>query len=343
MLTKDELMKKFASALAGGALAVATMATGALAQQTEVTIGYQAIYNPWKVAIADGAFEEATGAKIKWVKFDSGSKAIAGLASGSVDIALAGSSPIAAGVSRDLPIQLFWITENINDAEALVVRDGAGIAKPEDLIGKRIGVPFVSTTHFHTLFALQTWGIDPTKVELLNLQPNAIAAAWQRGDIDAAFVWDPALGQIKQSGEVLITSGELAELGKATFDGLVVRTEFAEQNEAFLCGFVQTIAAADADWRDNPDTYGPESEKARKITTIAGGDPAQVAEVLALYDFPTLEQQASDAWLGGGVAVALEATSEFLKEQKQIDALLPDYGTAVNASFVEAALAGCKG
>lgn len=337
-------MRRFLKASVCAAAFVALASSAAMAQK-EATVGYQLVYNPWKVAIASGVFEKMTGYKINWKKFDSGAKVITAMASGDVDIALAGSSPIAAGVSRDLPIKLFWITENINDAEALVVREGSGITAPQDLKGKKIGVPFVSTTHFHTLFALEQFGIDPKEVDLLNMQPNAIAAAWERGDIDAAFVWDPALGRIKKSGKVLITSGDLSNWGKATFDGMVVGNEFADGNAKFMCQFVKAMAAADAAYRDNPKDFGPNSENAKKIVGLVGGDPKDVEVVLALYDFPTLEQQASNTWLGGGAeggaAQALKATSEFLKSEKKVDKLLPDYGAAVTDAFAKAALAGC--
>ena len=322
--------------------AVAAAALGALpAQAQEATIGYQLVMNPWKVAIVDGAFEKATGYKISWKRLDSGAKAITAMASGDVDIALAGSSPIAAGVSRGLPIKLFWIVENINDAEALVVRDGAGITAPQDLKGRKIGVPFVSTTHFHTLFALEQFGIDPSEVKLLNMQPNAIAAAWERGDIDAAFVWDPALGRIKKSGTVLISSGQLAAWGKATFDGMVVRNEFADANGDFMCRFIETIAAADAAWRDDPASFAPGTENAGKVVKLIGGNEADVAGVLSLYDFPDMETQAGPAWLGGGAATALTATAEFLKAERKVDALLPDYGAVVTNEHVKAAMDGC--
>ncbi|RME99453.1 MAG: taurine ABC transporter substrate-binding protein [Alphaproteobacteria bacterium] len=335
-------MRKLFKVVAGAFLALVLGQAGAQAQ--EVTIGYQQIYNPWKVAIADGKFEKATGYKINWKKFDSGAKVITAMASGDVHIALAGSSPIAAGVSRKLPITLFWITENINDAEALVVRNGSGIKTPQDLKGKKIGVPFVSTTHFHMLFALEVNKIDPKEVKLLNMQPNAIAAAWERGDIDAAFIWDPALSRIKKTGKVLLTSGDLAKLGKATFDGMVVYNDFAKKNEKFMCQFVKTIAAADKAYRDNPASFGPDSENAKKIVKLVGGDPKDVAGVLALYEFPTLEDQASTKWLGGGkdggAAKALFFTSEFLKKEKKIDSLLPDYGAVVTDKYVKAALQG---
>jgi len=144
---------------------------------------------------------------------------------------------------------------------------------------------------------------------------------------------------------VLITSGELAELGRATFDGMVVRNEFAEENPEFMCQFVTMMAEADEAYRSNPEAFGPESDNAKKIVSLVGGDAAQVPGVLALYEFPTIEEQVSDAWLGGGedtgAAKALRATSEFLQEQKQIDELLPDYSEVVTDRFVKMALDGC--
>ena len=327
------------------AAALALCAAAGLARAADVTIGYQLIYNPWKAAIADGAFEEATGYEIDWKRFDSGSRAMTAMASGRVHVALAGSSPIAAGVSRGLPIELFWIVEDIGAAEALVVRDGSGIVAPRDLMGKRLGVPFVSTAHFHALFALRQFGLGPDDVKVLNMQPPNIAAAWERGDIDAAFVWQPALGRIQETGKVLVTAGLLSSWGKATFDGMAARADFAAANPDFMCRFVQTIAAADERYRSDPDGFGPGTENARKIADLAGGNEADVKANLDLMTFPTLDEQASPRWLGGGseggAARALHFTSEFLLGEGKIDSLRPDYGRYVNDSFVRAARDGC--
>ena len=148
------------------------------AESGEVTIGYQLIFNPWKVAIAEGDFEKVTGYKINWRKFDSPGKLLPAITSGDVQIGLLGSTGVATAMSTGLNVELFWIAEGIAAAEALAVRDGSGIVAPQDLIGKKLATPFVSTTHFHILFALEQFGIDPKKVTLLNLPPNAIAAAW---------------------------------------------------------------------------------------------------------------------------------------------------------------------
>ena len=308
----------------------------------EVTIGYQGVCNPWKWKIQTGAFETATGYDINWRKFDSGGAVMNAMASGDVHIAMAGSSPIASAVSRGVDVQLFWIMEDIAAAEALVVRNGSGIVAPQDLPGKTIGVPFVSTTHFHMLFALEQFGINPKKVDIRNMQPNAIASAWESGAIDGAFVWDPALGRIKKSGKVLVTSGQLSAWGKATFDGTVVLRKWASSNRKFMGQFVKTISEADADYRDNPGKWTPNSVRVKATQALAGCNPADVPGILALYDFPTLEQQASNTWLGGGknggAAKALYFTSDFLKNEKKIDSLKPDYGKFVTDAYVKAAM-----
>ncbi len=336
-------MKRFLTATALIVVLSFVLAVGpGIAADKEVTIGYQLVFNPHASAILDGVFEKATGYKINWRKFDSGAKVINAMASGDVHISLAGSSPIAAGVSRGLDIELIWIYEDIASAEAMVVRNGSGIMAPQDLKGKKLGVPFVSTTHFHTLFALEQFGINPKEVKILNMQPNAIAAAWERGDIDAAFIWDPALGRIKRSGKVLITSGTLSTWGKATFDGCVANKTWAAQHPEFMAKYIKAVAEVDASYRNNSKAWTPDSKMAKNMVKLIGGDPNDVPGVLALYGFPTMEEQASDRWLGGGkkggAALALYYTSEFLMKEKKIPKMLPDYGAVVNPAYVEAAM-----
>ena len=331
--------KQLLGAAAG--LGLGALVSGGAAAET-VTVGYQLIYNPWKVPIADNTFSKTTGWDVQYRQFNSGAKVIAAMASGDVQIALAGSSPIAAGASQGLDIQLVWIVEDIASAEALVARNGSGIDKVADLKGKKVGVPFVSTSHFHLLFALEHAGVPANEVDILNMQPPQLAAAWERGDIDAAFVWDPALGAIKKTGHVVITSGELSKLGKPTFDGLVVNKTWAEAHQEGLAKFIHTIAMADADYRDHKDAWTRNSAPVKKIVGVVGGEAKDVPGVLALYNFPSMEQQASCAWLGcgkdGGATKALIYTSEFLKAQKKIPDVLPNYTGFVTPKYVEAAM-----
>lgn len=311
----------------------------------EVTVGYQLIYNPWKVAIHDRAFEKATGYSIQWKQFDSGASVVEAMEAGDVQIAVAGSSPIASAASRGVPIELFWIAEDIAAAEALVVREGSGIQAPQDLRGKRLAAPFVSTSHFHALFALEQFGIAPNQLELVDMEPPNIAGAWSRGEIDAAFVWEPALGEIKRSGKVLVTSGTLTRWGRATFDGMIVRKDFSEAHADFMCSFVQVLDEANAAFREAPENFGAGSNNARKIASLIDGDDRKALPALSLYEFPTLEEQVTERWLGGGAqggaAQALRFTSDFLLLQEEVPDTLDDYSPAVNDTHARAALNGC--
>lgn len=320
----------FAGALAFGS---------AFADDLKVTIGYQTVVEPSKVPQADGAYEKALGAQIDWRKFDSGADVIAAIASGSLDIGYVGSSPLAAAASRELPIQTFFVVGLIGESEALVARNGSGIEKVADLAGKKVAVPFVSTTHYSLLAALKHEGIDPKSVDILNLRPPEIAAAWERGDIDAAYVWDPALGQIKTSGKVVVDSAKVAEWGAPTFDAWIVRTDFAEKHPDAVRDFAKVTGKAYAAFLADPAAWSVSSPEAGKIANITGAKLDDVPLLLKGYVFPTLEQQASDSFLGGETVKAVAATSEFLKEQGKIDAVLPDYGKYVTPKFVSEALA----
>ena len=315
-------------------LPLTAVALVANAQAQTVTIGVQSMFAPWKDAIAQKQFEQATGWDIQWRNFDSGGDVMMAMASGDVQIGVAGSSPIAAAVSRGVDAQLFWILDNIADAEALVVRNGSGIVAPQDLAGKTLAVPFVSTTHFHALFALEQFGLTG-KVKVINLQPSDIPAAWERGDIDAAFIWDPALGRLKQSGHVLLTSGQLTDWGKATFDGLVVDKQFAAANGPGMQAFTQVLQDSTAGYVKAPKSWTADSPQVINVAKQSGAKPEEVPPVLALYQFPLASEQAGPTWLGGGAAKALAATAEFLKAQKKIPALLPDYSAAINPTFVQ--------
>ncbi|KVZ29307.1 taurine ABC transporter substrate-binding protein [Burkholderia multivorans] len=312
------------------------------AESREVVIAYQDMVVPWRYAQASGEVEKATGYKVTFRKLDSGADVIRALASGSVQLGEAGSSPIAAGLSQGLDISLFWVLDNINDAEALVARNGSGVTSIAALKGKKIGVPFVSTSHFHTLVALQAAGVNPNDVKIVNLRPPEVAAAWTRGDIDATYIWDPVLAKVKQSGTVLTTSGRVAkESGKATFDGFVVNRKFARENPEFVARFVKVLAAADADYRTHTAAWKVGSPQVAAVAKVSGANAQDVPASLALYAFPTAAEQASSTWLGGGAqsgaAKSLAATAAFLKSQGTIQTVLSDYSVGVDPQFVQKA------
>lgn len=310
-------------------------ASGVALAAEDVTIAYQTGVDPSKVPQANGEYEKATGTKINWRKFESGAEVVAAVASGDVPIGNIGSSPLAAAASRGLPIQTFLITGVIGESEALVVRNGSNISKPADLVGKKVAVPYVSTTHYSLLAALKHWKVDASKVNILNLRPSEIAAAWQRGDIDAAYVWDPALGKVKASGKVLTSSAEVSKWGSPTYDLWIVRKDFAQKNPDFLKQFAKVTGTVFDRYNKDPKAFANDPTNVEKIARLTGSKPEEIAALLPGNKYPSLKEQSS--LLQKPLVKAVTDTATFLKSQGKVDSLQSDYAPFVTNQFVTAA------
>ena len=333
------------AAVAATTMAVALAGTGVASAETTVVVGYQQIVGPFVSAIADGSFDKAVAAngyKIDWRQFASAGDISVALASGNVAVGVIGSTGATASVTRGVDAQLFWILDNIGKSEALIARNGSGIEKPEDLKGKKVAVPFVSTSHFHLLVALEkVWKMNPRDLTILNMTPPQIVAAWERGDIDAAYVWPPALSKIEKTGKEITNSTEVGKASVPTFDAIMVDRTFGKDNPKFMADFTKVLAKAYADFKANGANWTVDSPEVKGIVKMIGGQPQDIIDASKLLEYPTVEEQVSKEWLGGGAeggAVrAFAASADFLKAQKQIEKVLPDYTPFVNSSFAEEA------
>ena len=331
------LMKStVAAALAAAALAAAP---AALAQpKKEVTFAHQDMLVPLRTVMESGELEKATGYKINWRMFGGGGDVIKAMASGDVQIGEAGSSPIVAAASQGQDIQLFWILDDIADAEALIARNGSNINGIKDLKGKKVATPFVSTAHYQLMAIMKAEGVDAKGVSVMNLRPPEIAAAWERGDIDAAFIWDPVLSKIKGSGKAIASSKTIGAKGFPTFDGLIVNTKWAAEHGDFMVALVKALAKADAAYRDNKAKWTSDSAEVKAVAKWTKADAKDVPAAMGLYAFPTAQEQIGPHWLGGGAAKAMANTAVFLKEQGRIQEVKPDYKAFVTDAYVKKAM-----
>lgn len=323
-------------------LAFGLSAANAHAQTREVTIAHQDMIVPFRVAQAAGAVEKATGYKINWKLFGGGGDVIKAMASGDVPIGEVGSSPATAAIAQGLDIEVVWILDDINNAEQLVATAKSGISDLAGFKGKKIATPLASTAHYQLVFALEKAGIKPSELQILNLRPQEIAAAWDRGDIDGTFLWDPVLSKVKASGgKVILSSADVAKLGAPTFDAVIVNKAWATKNKDFVTTLVKELAKADAAYLANKARFTAASDEVKTIARVVGGKPEDVPATLDSYAFPSASAQASSAWLGGGkeggVAKALANTASFLKQQGRIVEVPADFSKFVNPEYAAAA------
>jgi len=317
-------------AAAIGALAVVTVASAA---EKSLVVGYQTDALPSSVAIANGEFSKATGYEIDFRRFNSGAEIFAAIASGDVQVGYVGSSPFAAATSRGLDVKAFYLASISGVDEALVVRNSSGIASLADLKGKKLAAAPVSTDHYQLLALLKSVGLTEKDVQVFAIPQPDIVAGYNRGDIDGGFVWDPALTELKKNGKVLVTSKDVADKGAPTFSAWVATSAFARENPDFLKAFSGVIEKYQSSFASDKAAWGPESENAKLLAGLLGGTPADQASALKNLSLLPIDVQLSDAWLGGGeksgVAKILKDTANFLKEQKKISDVLPDYSSFV--------------
>ncbi|RDG38861.1 taurine ABC transporter substrate-binding protein [Streptomyces corynorhini] len=301
-----------------------------------IRIAYQSFPSGDLIVKEKGWLEkELPGYTVKWTKFDSGASINTAFVAESVDLAAIGSSPVARGLSAPLhiPYQVTWVLDVAGDNEALVAREGSGISGVRDLAGHKVATPFSSTSHYSLLAALDRAGVAPGEVQLLDLEPQDILAAWTRGDIDAAYVWLPTLDELKKSGKTLVTSRELAAAGKPTLDLGVASTSFVTAHPDAVTAWRKVQARALDLIHDDPDAASAAVGKQLGIS------PKEAAAQLGQGIFLTPADQASATWLGepgkvGGLAENLHSAAEFLVGQKQIDAA-PDLETLEKSVYVE--------
>lgn len=302
-------------------------------QAVNVIVAYQTEAEPAKVAQAENSFAKMSGATVDWRKFDSGSGVLRALASGDVQIGNLGSSPLAVGASQKLPIEVFLIASQLGSSEALVVKKS--INTPQDLIGKRIAVPFISTPHYSLLSALQHWDIEQQDVHILNMQPAAIAAAWQRGDIDGAYVWAPVVNELAKTGKVLTDSEQVGLWGAPTLDVWVVRKDFAQSHPDVVTAFVRSTLAAQKAYLTAPDAWLENKINISTLARLSGASEDQVPGLVKGSRYLPLAEQIVQ--LGKPVEKNIQDTAKFLQKEGKISQVEHDYSAFVTNRFVQQA------
>ena len=117
--------------LLAGAVA-ALVSTSVFAQAKEVTIGYQDMVVPYRMAQEAKALEAATGYKINWKQFGGGGEVIKAMASGAVQVGEVGSAGIAAAVSRGEPLEHAALDQHLL----------AAALEKVDFVGTELADPF---------------------------------------------------------------------------------------------------------------------------------------------------------------------------------------------------------
>ncbi|MGR3745017.1 MAG: taurine ABC transporter substrate-binding protein [Pseudooceanicola nanhaiensis] len=325
-------LRKTLAALAAGTAIV----SGAQASAESITVAYFLEWPmPFEYAKQMGTYEEEMGVDINWVSFESGVKMSAAMASGDVQLSVSqGVPPFVVATSAGQDLQILDVAVSYADNDNCVVRSELEIDKENtaELAGKKVAVPLGTAAHYGFLKQMNHFGVDVASMDVVDMDPPDGAAAIAQGSVDMFCGWGGSLRRANEYGNVLLTGDEKTELGILVFDVTSGPADWVAENGDLVAKFLKVTADANAMWADEAN----HAEMLPLIAKDAGMDEEATAETIATFKFPTVEEQLSQAWLGGNAQEFMKGVADVFVEAGSIDAALDTYGNAVNTGPLQA-------
>jgi len=315
---------------------VVTVASTTTVKAQEITVGYFLEWpTPNQFAQVKKIYNEKLGVNVKWVSFDAGTAMSAAMASGDVQISFSqGIPPFVVAASAGQDLQVVDVAVSYSENDNCVVRTSLEIDKSnvKELEGKQVGVPLGTAAHYGFLKQMDYFGVNTSTMKIVDMAPPDGAAAFASGNLDMVCGWGGSLRRMKEYGNVLLTGAEKEKLGIQVFDATTVSTQWAKENAELLSKFLKVTADMNAKY-----AAGGEKEMLPVIAKAAGMDEKATKETLDGFAFPTIKEQLSAKWLGGGTQKFLKEVGDFFVAQGTIPKARDSYESAVDISYLKAA------
>lgn len=296
---------------------------------SEIRIGYWASPNSELLVKETGALEALyPDITVNWIEFTSGADILTAIQAGSIDFSTIGSPPGTTGIVNEYPFSVYYVEDIIGESEGLIVKEDSGIDSLEDLAGKTIATSFSTTSHYSFLQALNNAGVDASAITIMDMDASNIYAAWERGDIDGAYIWESVKTQLTvNGGKQIISSAEVAEDGTPTCEFGIVHNDFAAKYPNVVKSYIDLLDAATDEFNNNTE------EAAAQLSNGLGLTQEETLKAMSGIIELTKEDQAT--YLGnsetpGSLISILKSTSDFLYEQGKLTSS-PDEETFQNA------------
>lgn len=266
-----------------GAVMVVTMVHGvdARADDTKVQIwAPRDAQSSGALIIANekGFFKKAgLESEVKFVS--SGQEIPAGMAGGTISLACASWTNPMAMNANGVPVKVISKIADISPALGVVVRGSAGIHVPKDLEGKKIGITRISVLVSVLERGCAVYGCDMSKMTLVNMQPQDIVLAYERGDVDAVMTNEPWTTYVQDRGGTwLFSAGQSYIPGKegvnkidTIYTAMFAPPAYIAKNpktvEAVLRGMTDAIAYIKSNPADSAEVIGKVLSIPPKVVT----------------------------------------------------------------------------
>lgn len=314
----------------------ATVALPSAATAEQLTVAYFMEWpTPNQFAQTKKIYDEKLGMDVKWVAFDAGTAMSAAMASGDIQILFSqGIPPFVVATSARQDLQIVDIALSYSANEGCVVRSSLEIDKSniKELEGKQVGLPLGTAAHYSFLKQMEHYGVDTSAMKIVDMAPPDGAAAFASGNMDVVCGWGGSFRRMQEHGNVIMSPAEKEEAGIQIADVTSVSAKWAKENSELLAKFLKVTADMNIKF-----SGGGSDEMLPVVAKAAGMDEDATKTTMANFNFPTIEQQVSEKWLGGGTQKYLKEVADFFVEQGAIPKALESYDSAVDAGYLKAA------
>ena len=309
-------MRKILAALSVVALLAAACASSAQRAQGSDDVLRLGIFPnlthaPGYIALEEGFFEEALpGVDVQVTYFNSGSDAGAAISGGSIDATYIGPGPATSLYLQPEPV-VAVVSGVASGGASFVVRKGAGISTPDDLVGKKVAVPGFGNTQD---VALRTWlndqglGANDTggEVDVLEVDNPELLGLFEAGHLDGAWEPEPYPSLLVQAGvaEPFVEESDLWPDGEFTTTVLLVNTIFMEAQPDLVDGLVDANVKAIEMIENDPDAAKAAAQAGLVKSGAPSLDQAVIDEAWEKLTF-TVDPIASSLAQGAANAYAL--------------------------------------
>jgi sulfonate transport system substrate-binding protein len=209
-------------------------ATNEKANSKDIVVhyGYQPGHAQIVVAKEKGWLDEEfskDGISIELNKFASGPPMIEAFTGNRLEFGQVGDQPALQAQANGAKVKAIGLYGVASKTNQLLATSDSGIKSISDLKGKKVGVTIGSVGHQLLYILLDSVGLKPSDIEILNLQPADIKSSLASKNIDAAVTWDPIATQIVNDGIAqLITDGEKYKL---SVNVIIANSDFLKEHE----------------------------------------------------------------------------------------------------------------
>lgn len=237
-------------------------------------------------------FFSSRGIDLQMESAQGGAAIIPGVVSGQFQFGFSNTTSLMIAQTKGVPVASVangdaTTGSTTTDVSGVAVKKNSSIKSAKDLAGKTVAVNTLQNIGDTTVReAVRKDGGDPSKVKFVELAFDQMPAAVSSGQVDAAWMAEPALTIAKAQGDRVVTSPFAETDPKLTLTAYFTSTQLTKSNPELVKNFAAAMTESLKYASAHPD------EARQAITTYTKID-ATVLKNLTLPSWPTEYDMAS--------------------------------------------------